>query len=117
MDMKKMLLLGASALLLTTMIPENADAQGRRGVGRVGGARMGVVRPGFRPGYRPGYAYRRGYGWGPAVGLGVLGAAALGAAVAAPAYGYGYGYSDPCLRRQQVVDQWGNAYWQTVPVC
>jgi hypothetical protein len=44
----------------------------------------------------------------------VLGAAALGAAVATPYYG---GYADPCLRRQQVVDQWGNAYWQTVPVC
>jgi hypothetical protein len=34
--------------------------------------------------------------------------------VATPYYG---GYADPCLRRQQVVDQWGNAYWQTVPVC
>jgi hypothetical protein len=113
--MKKMLLLAASALLLTTMMPQDADAQMRRGVGRVGGPRVGMVRPGFRPGYRPGYAYRRGgYGWGPAVGLGVLGAAALGAAVATPYYG---GYADPCLRRQQVVDQWGNAYWQTVPVC
>ena len=48
------------------------------------------------------------------VGLGVLGAAAVGAAAAAPYYGYGY---DPGLRQQQVVDAWGNAQWAYVRVC
>jgi len=32
------------------------------------------------------YGYRRGYGLGAAVGLGILGGAALGAAAAAPSY-------------------------------
>ena len=61
--------------------------------------------------------HRRGYyrpGVGAAVGLGVLGAAALGAAAAAPYYGYG---GNPCLRQQQVVDAWGNAQWAYVRVC
>jgi hypothetical protein len=108
--MKKVLLLGASVVLLSTFTPQEADAQWRRGYGRVG-PRAVVVAPGYR-GYR-GYGYRRGPGWGPAVGLGVLGGAALGAA-AAGAYGY---YGAPCLRQQQVYDGWGNAYWQTVRVC
>ncbi|HEX8665851.1 MAG TPA: hypothetical protein VF744_17695 [Beijerinckiaceae bacterium] len=117
--MKKVLLLAASVLMLTAFLPEEADAQGRgvrgaRGVrgGVVVGPRGGVaVRRGY--GYRPGYAYRRGYGWGPAAAVGVLGAAALGAAVAAPAYGY-----DPCLRQQQVIDPYtGYATWQYVRVC
>ena len=51
-----------------------------------------------------GYGYGRGYGrgWGvpAAVGLGVLGAAAVGAAA--------YGYSDPCVQQQQVYDMYGN---------
>jgi hypothetical protein len=114
--MKHVLVLAASALLLTMLTPETADAQGyRRGVNQGGVARRGVA---IRPGYRRGYAYRgRGYGAGAAaVGLGVLGAAAVGAAVAAP-YGYGYGYGDSCLRQQQVADAWGNVYWQTVRVC
>ena len=61
--------------------------------------------------------YRRGYyrpGVGAAVGLGILGGAALGAAAAAPYYGYG---GDPCLRQQQVIDAWGNAQWTYVRVC
>ena len=94
--MKKFLLLAASTMALMTFIPEPADAQVRRGggvraVGPRGGvvvARRGVVRPGVRYGAR-GYGYRRGGGWGvpAAVGLGVLGAAAVGAAA--------YGYSRP----------------------
>src|SRR5215218_10133364 len=102
--MKKFLLLAASTMALMTFIPEPADAQVRRGggvraVGPRGGvvvARRGVVRPGVR--------YGRGYGcgWGvpAAVGLGVLGAAAVGAAA--------YGYSDPCVQQQQVYDMYGN---------
>ena len=115
--MKKILLLAASAVALSTFVPEQAEAQGwRRGARGPVVVRRGAVgvRPGVRYGYRPGYAYRRGYGWGPAVGLGVLGAAAVGAAVAAPYYG---GYADPCLRQQQVYDGWGNVVWQTVRVC
>src|SRR3954452_24222148 len=105
----------SAALLLTTLIPQQADAQAGW---RRDGYRGGVVRRG--PVVRPGYAYRGGYrrgvGWGPAVGLGVLGAAAVGAAVAAPYYG-GYGYSDPCLQQQQVYDAYGQIVLQTVRVC
>jgi hypothetical protein len=106
--MKKVLLLGASVLLLSTFTPQEADAQWRRGYGygRVG-PRAVVVAPRYR-----GYAYRRGPGWGPAVGLGVLGGVALGAAAAGA-----YGYADPCLRQQQVYDIYGNVVWQTVCVC
>jgi hypothetical protein len=55
-------------------------------------------------------------GWGPAVGLGVLGAAAVGAAVAAPYYG-SYGYADPCLQQQEVYDAYGRIVLRTVRVC
>jgi hypothetical protein len=112
--MKRVVLLAASALVLTAFVPEQADAQGRRfGV-------RGPVVVGRGPVYaypRGYYGYRRGYyrpGVGAAVGLGVLGAAALGAAAAAPYYGYG---GDPCLRQQQVIDAWGNAQWTYVRVC
>src|SRR5829696_6107235 len=107
-----MLAAGSAALLFTTLAPEQADARaGWRGAGYRGGVVRGpVVRPGYA--YRGGY--RRGVGWGPAVGLGVLGAAAVGAAVAAPYYG---GYGDPCLRQQQVYDVYGRIVWQTVRVC
>src|SRR4051812_36827109 len=116
--MKKFLLLAASTMALMAFIPEPADAQVRRGGGvRAGGPRGGgvVARPGGgRPGVRyraRGYGYRRGGGWGvpAAVGLGVLGAAAVGAAA--------YGYSDPCVRNQQVYDMYGNVVWQPVRVC
>jgi hypothetical protein len=112
--MKRVVLLAASALVLTAFVPEQADAQGRRfGV-------RGPVVVGRGPVYaypRGYYGYRRGYyrpGVGAAVGLGVLGAAALGGAAAAPYYGYG---GDPCLRQQQVIDAWGNAQWTYVRVC
>jgi hypothetical protein len=106
--MKKLMLLGASVLLLSTFTPQEADAQ-RRGYGYGRAGPRGVV---VAPRYRGGYAYRRGRGWGPAVGLGVLGGAALGAAAAGA-----YGYTDPCLRQQQVYDLYGNVVWQTVRVC
>src|SRR3954469_16672844 len=111
--MKRVFLLAASALVLTALVPEPADAQGRRF-----GVRAGVVRGPViaRRGPVYGYGYRRGYrpGVGAAVGLGLLGGAALGAAAAAPYYGYG---GDPCLRQQQVIDAWGNAQWTYVRVC
>jgi hypothetical protein len=117
--MKRVLLLAASALMLTAFVPEQADAQGRR-FGVRGGVVRGPVIVGRGPvyGYPRGYyGYRRGYygpGLGAAVGLGILGGAALGAAAAAPYYGYG---GDPCLRQQQVIDAWGNAQWTYVRVC
>ena len=92
--MKRVLLLAASALVLTAFVPEQADAQGRR-FGVRGGAVRGPVIVGRGPvyGYPRGYyGYRRGYygpGLGAAVGLGILGGAALGAAAAAPYYGGG----------------------------
>jgi hypothetical protein len=82
--MKRVLLLAAAALTLTAFVPEQADAQVRRfGV-------RGPVVVGRGPVYaypRGYYGYRRGYygpGLGAAVGLGILGGAALGAATAAP---------------------------------
>jgi hypothetical protein len=118
--MNKLIVAIACGSVLSAFVAHDADAQVRRGVRGVGprgaiavGPRGGVA---VRRGYGPGYAYRRGYGWGPAaVGVGVLGAAALGAAAAAPYYG-GYG-ADACLQQQQVVDQWGNYGWRTVRVC
>jgi hypothetical protein len=109
--MKRVVLLAASALVLTAFVPEQADAQGRRF-----GVRGGVVRGPVYAYPRGYYGYRRGYrpGVGAAVGLGILGGAALGAAAAAPYYGYG---GNPCLRQQQVIDAWGNAQWTYVRVC
>ena len=117
--MKRAMLLAASALVLTAFVPEQADAQGRR-FGVHGGAVRGPVIVGRGPVYaypRGYYGYRRGYygpGVGAAVGLGILGGAALGAAAAAPYYGYG---GDPCLRQQQVIDAYGYARWSYVRVC
>src|SRR4051812_15695772 len=101
--MKRAMLLATAALALTAFVPEEADAQGRRFGFRAGVGRGPVIirrGPGFAYprgyyGYGRGYyGYRRGYygpGVGAAVGLGILGGAALGAAAAAPYYG------DPCL--------------------
>src|SRR3954469_21867493 len=99
--MKRVLLLAASALVLTAFVPEQADAQGRRF-----GVRGGVVRGPVYAYPRGYYGYRRGYrpGVGGGIGFGFRGGRPR-AAVAAPYYGYGYGYGgDPCLRQQQVVD-------------
>src|SRR6185437_5725950 len=97
--MKRVLLLAAAALTLTAFVPEQADAQGRRfGVRGPVVVGRGPVIVGRGPvyGYPRGYyGYRRGYygpGLGAAVGLGILGGAALGAAAAAPYY------ADPCVR-------------------
>src|SRR3954452_13320796 len=101
--MKRAMLLATAALTLTAFVPEQADAQGRR-FGVHGSVGRGPVVVGRGPvyGYPRGcYGYRRGYyrpGVGAAVGLGILGGAALGAAAAAPYYGYG---GDPCLRQSR----------------
>jgi hypothetical protein len=114
--MKRLTLLGATALLLATLVPQEADAQqGRRGVGgpgQRGAIARGVRGPGYayRGGYRGGYR-RGGRGWGPAVG--VLGLGILGAAAAANSYGY----ADPCLQQQEVYDPWGRIVVRTVRVC
>src|SRR5829696_3547351 len=96
--MKTIIALAASALVLTVLLPSDAEAQ-RRGV-RVGGYRAvgprTVVVAG--PRYR-GVYYRRGYR--PGLGI-AAGALAVGAAAAAAPYyygGYGYTASDPCLRQ------------------
>src|SRR4051794_41714827 len=94
--MRRVLLLAASALVLTAFVPEQADAQGRRfgvraGVGR-GPVIVGRGRVyGYPRGY---YGYRRGYygpGVGAAVGLGLPGGGAPRAAAAAPLFGFGGG--------------------------
>ena len=125
--MKHVLTLAASALMLTVLLPPDAEAQ-RRGV-RVGGgyravgARRVVV---AGPRYRGGY-YRRGYR--PGLGI-AAGALAVGAAAAAAPYYYGgtyaypstyyggtYAYpADPCLRQQRVWNGYGYQ-WQWVQVC
>jgi hypothetical protein len=116
--MKRLTLLGATALLLATLVPQEADAQqGRRGVGgpgQRGAIARGVRGPGYayRGGYRGGYR-RGGRAWGPAVGVGVLGLGILGAAAAANSYGY----ADPCLQQQEVYDPWGRIVVRTVRVC
>jgi hypothetical protein len=58
----------------------------------------------------PASAQWRG-GWGPAVGLGVLGGVALGAAAAnaGPHYGPGPDYDGDCwLERRPIFDEYGN---------
>jgi len=54
--------------------------------------------------------WHHGGGWGPAVGLGILGGAIAGAAIAnsGPYYGPGpyYGYDD-CWRPRPMYDAWG----------
>ena len=57
-------------------------------------------------------ARRRRWGWGPGVGLGVIGGLATGAiigsALASPYYGYGYGYGyGGCYRYQPVYNAAG----------
>jgi hypothetical protein len=115
--MKRAMVLAAAALVLTAFVPEKADAQYRRfgpwaGVGRgpvVVGRRFYGPRGYY--GYRyPRPYYRPGLGVGAAVGLGILGGAALGAAAAAP-------YYDPCLRQREVIDAWCYARLAYVRVC
>ena len=62
-------------------------------------------------GYHGGYhgGWHGGRGWGPAVGLGIIGGLAAGAIVAsqAPYYGAPAYYDDGCIRYRPVYDQWG----------
>jgi hypothetical protein len=115
--MKAVLVLAASALVLTGLIPSSAEAQ-RRGVRAGGGVRPGAARRVVVAGPRHrGVYYRRGYrpGWGFAAG-----ALAVGAAAAASPYYYGGYYTypayDPCLQQQRYWTGYGYA-WQWVRVC
>ena len=73
--------------------------------------------------YYGGYGgYRHNGGWGPAVGLGILGGVIAGAAIAnsGPYYGPGpyYGYGDGCWRPRPVYNAWGRYVGQRmVNVC
>jgi hypothetical protein len=63
-----------------------------------------------------------GWGWGPAVGLGIIGGAIAGAAIAnsGPYYGPGpyYGYGDGCWQPRAMYDAWGRYIGQRmVNVC
>jgi len=116
--MKRLVLLAAAALIMATLVPQEASAQ--RGRGFVGGGGWRVAAVG---GYRGGLGIRGGYGirtaaFGPRYGIpGALWGPGWGfpfaaGVVAASYYGYGgydYGYGDAggCL----VWDgyQWANA--------
>jgi hypothetical protein len=60
--------------------------------------------------WRHGYYHNNG-GWGPAVGLGILGGVIAGAAIAnsGPYYGPGpaYGYDDGCWQPRPIYNPWG----------
>src|SRR5215213_5314235 len=126
-SMKKLVLLGASALLFASLVVDEASAQrgfggggfrggggfggggfrgglgggGYRGVGFGGGYRgLGWAGRGYGPYRGYGYGYRRGYGWGWPL------AAGLGIAAAATTYGYynsctawnGYAWVNVCYQ-------------------
>jgi hypothetical protein len=58
-----------------------------------------------------------GFGWGPAIGLGIAGGVLAGAAYAATAPGYGYYVGAPAgCRWVARYDNWGN-YRGSVKVC
>src|SRR4051812_50220877 len=89
--MKRVLLLAASALVLTALVPEPADAQGRRF-----GVRAGVVRGPViarrGPIYGYGYGYRRGGRprGGGGGGLGGFGGGGPGGGAGAPPFWFWY---------------------------
>jgi hypothetical protein len=64
----------------------------------------------------PAYAWRGG--WGPGIGLGLLGGAIVGGAIASspyyygPGYGPGYGYYGPCYTAYGDGGPYGPCYWQ-----
>jgi hypothetical protein len=116
--MKRLMLVGAAALVLASFIPDDASAQRGRGGGgvKIGGGGGGVGAAAIRGGYRGvgigggGYAIRsagiaRGGIWRGRQGWGIPLVAGLAAAGAyryygEPSYGYSsYGYSsdDGCM--------------------
>jgi hypothetical protein len=114
--MKQIIVLAASALMLTVLLPSDAEAQRRGyragGYRAVGARRVVVAGPRYR-----GVPYRRAYRPGLGVAAGAL---AVGAAAATVPYYYGGGYSypaaDPCLRQQQFWNGYGYQR-QWVRVC
>src|SRR4051812_50226815 len=98
--MKRVLLLAASALVLTALVPEPADAQGRRF-----GVRAGVVRGPViaRRGPVYGYGYRRGVcpRGGGGGGFGVFGGGALGGDGWGTSFLFGFWVAGPCPPSQQ----------------
>jgi hypothetical protein len=93
--MKRLLLIGAAALLLTGIMSDEAAAQRGRGMGG-GFAHGGFARGGWGPGWRG--------GWGPRWGLPLAAGVAAGVALGAYPYYYGYGYDyapygygNPCV--------------------
>lgn len=122
--MKRLLMVGAAALAMSSLLVAEASAQrGFRGGGVfvggarpmavrggwVGGPRVGIGRgawvgPGWGGGWgRPGWGWGRpGWGWGAPVAAGIIAGAAWGGG-----WGGGWG-GDPCLR-------WNG--WQWVNVC
>ena len=122
---KSVIAAGAVALALaTTIAPATAvwrGGGGFHGGGWRGGGMHAWHGGGFNGGWRGGHGYGwrgHGWGWGPAIGLGILGGYAAGSALGygygaydygydAP-YGYGYnsGYGD-CIAYQPVYNTWG----------
>jgi len=133
--MKRVLTVGASALVLSgsLMAAAPAAAGERTGRWRDGSyaTPYGIVRPNAGYGYRP--HYRRGSNVGGAVAAGVIGGLALGALASRPAYAYPaypaystyptyYGspvYDEPtCYTvRRRLVDDWGRVFIRREQVC
>jgi len=66
-----------------------------------------------------GGGWHHGGGWGPAIGLGILGGAIAGAAIANSGPYYGPGpYADDCVQPRAMYDAWGRYIGQRmVNVC
>jgi len=124
--MKQLLLIGAAALVVASLVPDQASAQrGRVGIGGVRAAGIpsgvGIARGGYaiRGGaWRGGWAgWRgRGLGWGFPVAAGLAAAGAYAYYGGYPAYGYSgypaygysnYGYSDQCTA-------WNGYQWVSI---
>jgi hypothetical protein len=127
--MKRVLSIGASALVLSGALMAAAPATAGESTGRWRDGSYatpyGVVRPDYGYGYRP--HYRRGSNVGGAVAAGVIGGLALGALASRPAYAYPtyptyYGspvYDEPtCYTvRRRFVDDWGRVVIRRDQVC
>ena len=67
-----------------------------------------IWRPHNGGGWHGGGGHWHGGGWGPAVGLGILGGAIAGAAIANSGPYYGPGpYGDDCVQPRAMYDAWG----------